>query len=163
MTRVDTAEAVGFRQPVARVPLAAVGAVVTAVNYDAGETVGWPALAAAVERARDDLPADARVAVLTGNYGQAGAVDRFAPRLAPAYSGHNSYWTWGPPPEDTDVVLAVGLPEEQLARWFGQVAVVDRVDNGVELDNDEQGTPILRAMDRYVPWSEIWPQLRHLG
>jgi 4-amino-4-deoxy-L-arabinose transferase-like glycosyltransferase len=133
------------------------------VNYDAGETVGWPTLAAAVERARGDLPAGARVAVLTGNYGEAGAIDRFAPRLAPAYSGHNSYWTWGPPPDDTDVVLAVGLPEEQLARWFGEVAVVDRVDNGVGLDNDEQGTPIVRAMDRYVPWSEIWPQLRRLG
>jgi hypothetical protein len=37
------------------------------------------------------------------------------------------------------------------------------VDNGVGLDNDEQGTPILTATDRLVPWSEIWPQLRRLG
>jgi dolichyl-phosphate-mannose-protein mannosyltransferase len=136
---------------------------ITDVNYDAGETVGWPAFAASVQRARDALPADARVAVLTGNYGEAGAIDRFAPDLAPAYSGHNSYWTWGPPPADTGAVIAVGIPEERLARWFGRVEVVGRVDNGVGLDNDEQGTPILTATDRLVPWSEIWPQLRRLG
>jgi hypothetical protein len=112
---------------------------------------------------RDDLPADARVAVLTANYGQAGAVDRYAPALAPAYSGHNSYWTWGPPPEDTDVVLAVGLPEERLARWFDEVEVLGRFDNGVELDNEEQGVLIVGAAGRRVPWSEIWPELRRLA
>jgi 4-amino-4-deoxy-L-arabinose transferase-like glycosyltransferase len=133
------------------------------VNYDAGETVGWPALAAAVERARDDLPAGARVAVLTGNYGQAGAVDRFAPELAPAYSGHNSYWTWGPPPDGVDAVVAVGIPEERLTQWFDRVEEVTRVDNGVGLDNDEQGTPVLTATGRRTPWSEIWPELRRLG
>jgi hypothetical protein len=133
------------------------------VNYDAGETVGWPAFAGAVRRARDTLPADAPVAVLTGNYGQAGAVDRFAADLSPAYSGHNSYWSWGPPPEDTGMVVAVGIPEERLAQWFGEVRVVGRVDNGVGLDNEEQGRPILTAVDRVVPWSEIWPELRRLG
>jgi hypothetical protein len=133
------------------------------ISYDAGETVGWPRLAAAVERVRGDLPADARVVVLTRNYGEAGAIDRFAPDLGPAYSGHNSYWTWGPPPEDADTVIAVGVPEEQLARWFGDVETVDRYDNGVDLDNEEQGVPIAVATDRRVPWSVIWPGLRRLG
>jgi hypothetical protein len=133
------------------------------VNYDAGETVGWPAFASAVRRVRDALPDDARVAVLAGNYGQAGAIDRFAPDLAPAYSGHNSYWTWGPPPDGVDTVIAVGIPEERLAGWFGRVTVVERFDNGVGLGNDEQGRPIVTATDRLVPWSEIWPELRRLG
>jgi hypothetical protein len=131
------------------------------VNYDAGETVGWPAFAAAVERQADVLPGP--VAVLTANYGQAGAVDRFAPELAPAYSGHNSYWTWGPPPDDVDAVVAVGIPAERLERWFGEVEVVERFDNGVDLENEEQGTPIAVATGRLAPWSEIWPQLRRLG
>jgi 4-amino-4-deoxy-L-arabinose transferase-like glycosyltransferase len=131
------------------------------VNYDAGETVGWPQLVARVQDARDG--AGDRVVVLTGNYGQAGAVDRFAPDLGPAYSGHNSYWTWGPPPEDVDTVVAVGIDGERLADWFGDVEDAGRVDNGVGLDNDEQGTPVLVATDRRVPWSEIWPELRRLG
>jgi len=139
------------------------GTPVPDVNYDAGETVGWPQLVATVRDARAELPAGERVVVLTGNYGQAGAVDRFAPDLAPAYSGHNSYWTWGPPPEDADAVVAVGIDRERLARWFGEVEESGRVDNGVGLDNDEQGTPVLVATDRQVPWSEIWPELRRLG
>ncbi|MGY1689449.1 glycosyltransferase family 39 protein [Geodermatophilus sp. SYSU D01105] len=133
------------------------------VNYDAGETVGWPAFAAAVQRARDRLPAGEQVAVLTRNYGEAGAVDRYAPRLGPAHSGHNAYWDWGPPPETVTSVVAVGFPEDELARWFGRVEPAGRVDNGVGLDNDEQGVPIRLATDRRVPWSQIWPQLRRLG
>jgi Dolichyl-phosphate-mannose-protein mannosyltransferase len=133
------------------------------VNYDAGETVGWPRLAAAVEEVRADLPTGEPVAVLTANYGEAGAVDRFAPALGPAYSGHNAYASWGPPPEDVGTVIVVGHAEERLRRWFGRVELAARVDNGVDLDNDEQGAPIWVATDRSAPWSEIWPELRRLG
>ncbi|MGY1638763.1 glycosyltransferase family 39 protein [Geodermatophilus sp. SYSU D00742] len=139
------------------------GSPVPAVNYDAGETVGWPAFAATVERARERLPAGEPVAVLTRNYGEAGAVDRFAPGLAPAYSGHNAYWSWGPPGDEVTAVVAVGFPEEHLRRWFGRVELAARVDNGVGLDNDEQGVPVRVASDRLVPWSQIWPQVRRLG
>nr|WP_275585520.1 glycosyltransferase family 39 protein [Blastococcus saxobsidens] len=136
---------------------------VPAVNYDAGETVGWPRFAEAVERAADELPAGERAVVLTGNYGQAGAVDRYAPQLGPAYSGHNSYWTWGPPPEDASAAVVVGLPREQLERWFGSVRAAGSVDNGVGLDNEEQGATVWLATDRQVPWSRIWPELRRLA
>jgi 4-amino-4-deoxy-L-arabinose transferase-like glycosyltransferase len=148
-------------------PLLPVGALagspVPAVNYDAGETVGWPAFAATVERARERLPAGEPVAVLTRNYGEAGAIDRYAPDLSPAYSGHNSYWTWGPPPEDVTTAVAIGLSEGELRQWFGTVRPAARIDNGVQLDNDEQGVRVWVATHRLVPWSEIWPQLRRLG
>jgi hypothetical protein len=133
------------------------------INYDAGETVGWPAFAATVAQVRNQLPADAEVVVLTGNYGEAGAVDRYLPDLAPAYSRHNAYWDWGPPPESADTVVAVGLPEEELRRWFGSVREAARIDDGVDLDNDEQGRPVWVASDRTAPWSRIWPELRRLG
>jgi hypothetical protein len=133
------------------------------ISYDAGETVGWPAFAATVAGVRAGLPADAEVVVLTGNYGEAGAVDRFLPELSPAYSGHNSYWTWGPPPEQTTTVIAVGIPEQQLRRWFGSVTRAAEVDNGVGLDNDEQGSPVWVATDRRLSWAQLWPQLRVLG
>ena len=136
---------------------------VPAINYDAGETVGWPAFAAAVREAHAQAPAGEPVAVLTGNYGEAGAVDRYAPDLGPAYSGHNSYSEWGPPPEDVRTVVAVGLPEEDLRRWFGQVEPAAQVDNGVDLDNEEQGRTVWLATERQVPWSEIWPELRRFG
>jgi Dolichyl-phosphate-mannose-protein mannosyltransferase len=133
------------------------------ISYDAGETVGWPRFAATIERVRDDLPPGDDVAVLAGNYGQAGAVDRFAPSLGPAHSGHNSYWSWGPPADDVDTVIAVGYAAEDLRRWFGQVEEAARIDNGVGLDNEEQGRTVWVASDRQVPWSEIWLQIRRLG
>jgi 4-amino-4-deoxy-L-arabinose transferase-like glycosyltransferase len=139
------------------------GTPIPAVNYDAGETVGWPSFAAAVRAAAEQAPAGERLAVLTGNYGEAGAVDRYAPDLGPAFSGHNSYWTWGPPPEDVRTVVSVGLPEEDLRRWFGRVEPAGRVDNGLGLDNEEQGRTVWLAGDRRVPWSEIWPELRRFG
>ena len=139
------------------------GTPIADINYDAVETVGWPRLAAAVEAVRADLPAGATVAVLTANYGQAGAVDRFAPALGPAYSGHNSYGAWGPPPEGAGTVIVVGYSEERLTRWFGAVELAARVDNGVGLDNEEQGAPIWVATDRRAPWAAIWPELRRLG
>ncbi len=67
------------------------------VNPDAGETVGWPRFADTIAHVRAGLP-DTHVAVLTQNYGEAGAVDHFLPALGPAHSGQNSYWFWGPPP-----------------------------------------------------------------
>jgi 4-amino-4-deoxy-L-arabinose transferase-like glycosyltransferase len=147
------------------IPVARLGSTpVPDVNYDAGETVGWPRLADAVRNAREGLPAGERVVVLAGNYGEAGAVDRFAPDLGPAYSGHNAYWSWGPPPEAVGTaVVAVGMDEQRLAAWFDEVRTVGRFDNGVGLDNDEQGVPILTAVGRRVPWSQIWPEVRRLG
>ena len=139
------------------------GTPIADINYDAGETVGWPRFAATVEEVRADLPDGERIAVLTANYGEAGAIDRFAPHLGPAYSAHNAYWSWGPPPEHAGTVIVVGYPEERLTPWFGRVELATRVDNGVELDNEEQGAPIWVATDRQAPWSEIWPELRRLG
>ncbi len=133
------------------------------INYDAGETVGWPEFAATLAAVRARVPAAERVAVLTGNYGEAGAVDRFLPALAPAHSGHNAYWDWGPPPEEAGTLIVVGLEEAELRRWFGEVEVAARIDNGLGIDNDEQGEPVLLVRERRAPWTELWPQLRHIG
>ena len=38
-----------------------------------------------------------------------------------------------------------------------------RIDNGVGLDNEEQGRRDWVASDRRMAWSEIWPQVRRLG
>jgi hypothetical protein len=140
---------------------------VVAINYDAGETVGWPRFAAEIAAVYRELPDDdrARAVLLTRNYGEAGALDRYGPRLglSPAYSGHNSYWSWGPPPETGGPVIAVGLPEERLQPFFGQVRLAGRIDNGLAVDNDEQGAPIWICRRQLLPWAQIWPQLRRLG
>ena len=134
------------------------------INYDAGETVGWPGFADTVAGVFASLPdAEQETAVvLTGNYGQAGALDRYGD--LPVYSGHNSYWTWGPPPEDRGATaVVVGYDEALLRTHFAQVTQVARIDNGLALDNDEQGRPVYVCRDRQTPWSQLWPRLRRLG
>ncbi len=135
---------------------------VTAVNPDAGETVGWPQLVAAIAAVRVTLPGE-RVAVLTQNYGEAGAVDHFLPALRPAHCGQNAYWSWGPPPDDATAVIVVGYPEQQVRALFGRVEPAATIDDGVGLDNTEQGRPIWVARDRRAPWAQLWPQLRRLS
>lgn len=140
---------------------------VVAVNYDAGETVGWPRFAEDVAEVHRGLPEieRAHAVLLTRNYGEAGALDRYGPRLGlpPAYSGHNSYWSWGPPPETGGPVIAVGLAEERLRQFFGEVELAGRIDNGLALENDEQGAPIWICRRQLLGWAQIWPQLRRLG
>ncbi len=139
------------------------GSPVLALNEDVGETVGWPALVRTVDRVYDEIGGDA--VVLTFNYGEAGAIDRFGPAvgLPAAFSGHNGYADWGPPPEQDLPVVAVGLRREQLDRWFGRCELAARIDNGVGVDNEEQGAPVHVCRERRAEWADLWPQIRRLG
>ncbi|MEV5693473.1 ArnT family glycosyltransferase [Micromonospora globbae] len=139
------------------------------VNYDAGETIGWPEFADSVAAVHRALPAEQRqrAVVLTANYGEAGAIARFGPArgLPAAYSGHNSMADFGQPPADADVVIAVGWERpDRLRAWFGDVTLAGRVDQRVEVDNDENGGPIWVCTGLRRPWADIWQaEVRHAG
>jgi len=91
---------------------------VLAMNSDAGETIGWPALARSV--ARTVHAGGAGTVVFTSNYGEAGAIDRYGPALGVprAYSGHNGFAEWGPPPDHAGAVVVVGLGPRSVSESF---------------------------------------------
>lgn len=135
--------------------------IVVAMNEDVGETVGWPELAAAVATVYEP-----GAVIVTTNYGQAGAVDRFGPEhgLPPAYSGHNAYADWGPPPDNASPVVIVGNELAEAAdEYFTGCTQEATVSNAAGVDNAENGSPVLRCDGPRVPWSQLWPELRHLG
>lgn len=66
------------------------------MNEDVGETIGWPAFTEQVSDVSREQPAGA--IILTSNYGEAGAIDRFGPGLPRAYSGYHAYHDWGARP-----------------------------------------------------------------
>jgi 4-amino-4-deoxy-L-arabinose transferase-like glycosyltransferase len=138
---------------------------VIALNEDVGETIGWPALARTVAGVHRELPDRSRAVILTRNYGEAGAVDRYGPGLGlpRAYSGHNAYADWGPPSVGGAPVIAVGLPARELATNLRGCRPAARIDNGVGVDNEEQGTTVMVCRGPARPWSQEWPALRHLG
>jgi hypothetical protein len=136
---------------------------VVAMNSDAGETIGWPQLVATVAAVYHHAPAPA--VIFTSNYGEAGAVDRYGPDLGlpDAYSGHNAFAEWGPPPDRPAPVVAVGLDERTLAAHFDGCRLAARVENRADIDNDERGAPIDLCAGTRRPWSRIWSELRHLN
>lgn len=136
---------------------------VIATDADVGETIGWPELARTVagvyRRARGDA------VVFTSNYGEAGAVDRYGPPLGlpHAYSGHNGFGVWGPPPDRPGGVVVVGVDEPELRDRFEGCRLAARVSNTANVDNDERGAPVDLCSGPRRAWSEIWSSLRHLG
>ncbi|MCX5064986.1 glycosyltransferase family 39 protein [Micromonospora lupini] len=144
-------------------------AFVVDVNYDAGETIGWPAFADSVAAVHRGLPPQerARAVILTGNYGEAGALARYGPArgLPRAYSGHNSMIDFGRPPAEADVVVAVGWERpDALNAWFDDCVLAGRVDQRVEVDNDENGGPIFVCRGLRRPWAQIWDtEVRRAG
>ena len=63
------------------------------------DELGWEAMVSQVAQIYHDLPPDvqARTAIKTSNYGEAGAIDYFGPKygLPPAICFHQNYWYWG--------------------------------------------------------------------
>lgn len=137
--------------------------VVVAINDDVGETIGWPDLVDQVAVVHRTLPPGS--AILAGNYGLAGAVDRYGPDrgLPPAYSGHNGYAAWGPPPAGTWTVLAVGIDPERLGRAFTSVEPAGELHNRWGIDNDEDGTRLYVCSGPRSTWAELWPEFTRVG
>jgi 4-amino-4-deoxy-L-arabinose transferase-like glycosyltransferase len=137
----------------------------SAADEDAPETFGWPTYVRQIEQVRAGLPAAERAeaVVVTGNYGQAGALVRFAaPEIAArTYSGHNSFWLFGRPAPDDATVVVVGYRRPWLAQRFDSVTPARRLDNGAGIDNEEQGTPVWICRGLRGSWASTWIDWRH--
>jgi Dolichyl-phosphate-mannose-protein mannosyltransferase len=124
---------------------------------------GWPEMAAQVAAVYHALPPPDRAkAVFLGlDYGQAAAIDIFGRSLGlpPAISGHNNYYLWGPQGHDGSVVIILGLYSEGLLPAYGRVEVAGKIDNPYAMPFETGPIYVLR--DPKVPFSFIWPRLRH--
>jgi hypothetical protein len=139
---------------------------VLAMTKEPGEQVGWPEFAGSVADAWAKIPAADRdtAVILAGNYGEAGAIERYGPGrgLPQPYSPHMSYADWGPPPDRlVGPVLLVGriAPGSPAARLITGCRPVAAHRSPAGVDNDENGVRLsLCTLTR--PWSQAWPQLR---
>ena len=124
---------------------------------------GWPEMAAQVAAVYNALPpADRARAVFLGlDYGQAAAIDIFGGPLGlpSAISGHNNYYLWGPQGHDGSVLIVLGLYSGGLLSAYRQVEVAGEIDNPYAMPFETGPIYVLR--DPKVPFSFIWPRLRH--
>ena len=138
------------------------------LNEDAIETIGWPTFAATVGRVWNELPQSERstAVVYASNYGEAGAIARYgrAHGIPRAYSGHNAFWRFGRPPDGAHPIIVVGYHHREALRGeFRGCVLSARIDNGVALDNEEQGAPIWTCATTTEAWSRLWPRLHSLN
>jgi hypothetical protein len=161
---LNAAVAVVVSLPV--LPLSVLGDTpVPDINLLAADQVGWPEYVVQVEAAYAALPAaerDGAVMMVASNYGEAGALARLGEGLPAVYSGHNALADLGRPPGGTETVVFVGGQYPAVRDSFASCEVVDRLDNGVGVANEEQGQPVAICRGPRRRWSAIWEDLRHL-
>jgi hypothetical protein len=130
---------------------------------DVANQIGWPQFVATVEQVVAGLPPAQRdhAVILSNDYSEASPLILLGKGLPPVYSGHNSYWTWGPPPAERTVVVHVGdWRPTNWARYFTGCRDVAHIDNRLGIDNSEQGVPVTVCTGISAPWTTIWPALR---
>jgi 4-amino-4-deoxy-L-arabinose transferase-like glycosyltransferase len=129
-----------------------------AINDDALETVGWPAVAHTVRGVLETLPPRQRrtAVVVTQNYGEAGALEWYG-GSPPVYSGHNGFGDWGPP-ASSGLVVYVGFERPHADQLVGcRRAATLRT--GV--DNEEDGNGVWVCDGPAGSWAQAWPHIRH--
>lgn len=138
-------------------------------NGDLVEELGWPELTESVAQIRDSLPAQdrARLGILAGNYGEAGAINLYGPKygLPRAISGINSFWRrgYGDPPPETLIVL--GISRRFLDRNFSACELAGHTPNPYGIENEETSD----HPDIYVcrglrqSWPEFWKDFQYYG
>jgi hypothetical protein len=134
------------------------------INYDLAESIAWPKQVALVAREYHALPPALRrhTTVITANYGEAGAIERYGEQfgLRQVFSGANNFWLWGPPPASATAAIAVDVDPHLLRREFTSVRLVAVFHNGLGVDDDEQGAKIYLATGLRTSWSQAWPAFR---
>jgi hypothetical protein len=139
------------------------------LNEDLPEMVGWPELVATIADVRDGLPADEQddVAILAGNYGEAGAINLYGGRygLPEAISPVNTYHRWSEGRLDASVYIVVGVRADDLATIFARCEQAAVVTNNHDVENEEtrnrDGVQVCR--DPHRPLEEVWDQLQRFS
>jgi 4-amino-4-deoxy-L-arabinose transferase-like glycosyltransferase len=138
-------------------------------NGDLVEELGWPELTQAVAQIRDSLPeADrARLGILAGNYGEAGAINLYGPRynLPQTISGINSFWQRGYGNPSPETLIVLGISRGFLDRNFASCELAGHTPNPYNIHNEETSD----HPDIYVcrglrqSWGEFWKDFQYYG
>jgi hypothetical protein len=129
---------------------------------DYADMLGWPELVTAVARVYDSLPPEKRAqVVLVGeNYGEAGAMEYYGPKLGlpRVVSAAGSYWFFGPGEKPGTILVSLGVTREDLERFYETVTPAGRVINtwGVPEESD---VSIYVSEKPRATLQALWPSL----
>jgi hypothetical protein len=125
---------------------------------------GWEEMVRAVDQVYDSLDPEEQenCAILTDNYGQAGAIDHYGPNLGlpKALSGHNAYYHWGPGDTRIETLITVGVSPDELTLYCGNIEEATRFSPS-EPDVGERNVPICICREFSAPLNQGWSIVRH--
>lgn len=157
-----------FVMPIA--PFGGVAWRVTSKLHDQfREQIGWTELAETVARVYNSLPTEerARTGILTGNYGEGGALNLYGPGfgLPRAMAGTNSFWYRGYDPREPQTVIAVGLEKEEVEANFSSCTVAAKNSNrfGVENEESRDHPDIYLCRKLKGTWPQFWKKFQRYG
>jgi hypothetical protein len=155
------------------VPVAPIGSkvwnITSKVHDQFREEVGWDDLAQTVARVYNALPTEQRAGagILTGNYGEAGALNLYGPALGlpHAMSGTNSFWYRGYDPREPQTVILVGFDLDDGNELFESCAVSAKNTNRFGVINEESRDhpDILVCQNLRQPWPFFWQKFHRFG
>lgn len=126
---------------------------------------GWREMVSTVAEVYHSLPDNekAKCAIITSNYGQAGAIDYWGDEfdLPKAICTHNSYFHWGYRDYTGEVMVAIAY-EDDLKDFFDEVNYAATVirPNSMPYENNK---PIYICRNPKISLSEIWKQIKHFN
>jgi hypothetical protein len=136
------------------------------INQVAQDSIGWPRYVGQIAAVYAHVPSAEQpvTIVYASNYGEAGAVDRYGGQyeLPRVYSGQNALHFVAAPPTAATTVVFVGGQYGDARRLFRSCSVEAHLDNGLDVDNEEQDEPVAICRDPIGGWARAWPKLAHL-
>jgi hypothetical protein len=138
-------------------------------NGDLREEIGWDDLLKTVAGIRDSLPPEQRASfgVITGNYGEQGAIEILGPayHLPPPISGTNSAWLRGYPTPPPTTLLVLGLSRGYTEKLFTDCRLAGHYTNHLGIKNEESDfhPDIWLCGPPAKTWPEFWDDFQAFG
>ncbi|MGA7934021.1 MAG: glycosyltransferase family 39 protein [Kovacikia sp.] len=138
-------------------------ATLTPVPQEAPEhfqkMLGWEDSVIQVSKVYHQLPSSeqAQTAILSWEYGDAGAIDFYGPRygLPKGISGAHAFYFWGYQNYSGEQVISLGGDSNYLKQLFNQVEQVDTITHAHVL-GIKSNIPIYLCKQIKVPFSQSW-------
>ncbi len=125
---------------------------------------GWEQMVGSVAHVYHHLrPEDERrAAIFCQNYGEAGAIDFFGPKLGlpPAISGHQNYFLWGPRDWTGEVALVLDTNDEDERDQFASVEDLGQIVSSPWAMPFERRMHIFLCRDLKAGVREFWPRVK---
>ncbi|MGA7523760.1 MAG: glycosyltransferase family 39 protein [Acidobacteriaceae bacterium] len=125
---------------------------------------GWHEMVEKVAQVYNALPPQERAitGILTGNYGEASAINLFGPKygLPVAISGHQAYWLWGPRGyTGQEMILITHETLADLKPYYASCQVAARLDDPLAMPWEQNNVYLCRG--RFHTYQADWKDFKY--